>query len=399
MITAVEPYRHLFDLNDRTRVIFGPGSVKTIHEYPMPGKKALICLDKDPFAKNMGYLDTLIHELELAGCDYAIFDKIQPNPILSTVHAGRDFLKSEGCDFLISLGGGGPCDTAKGIALISTNPGSLWDYIPGGTGGRKVAENKPLPLISIPTTAGTGSEVAPGLVITNDETGEKNSFKNVGCFPVYCFSDPELQMSVPPRLTAFQGYDAMSHCVEGYLMRKSTLATDMFTLTAVENAYRFLPRAVRNGQDLEARERIAFTAILTGWCMNTASTSTMHPLEHTLSEFNPKIAHGCGLIMLSQAYYAHQIAIHSCDERFVELARAMGRPNATRPEEFLEAHAEFLKMINCADLRMSDYGIKPEHFPHFVESARSSVGSYFTMQDRVPLTDDDIIKIFTESYK
>ena len=133
--------------------------------------------------------------------------------------------------------------------------------------------------------------------------------------------------------------------------------------------------------------------------MNTASTSTMHPLEHTLSEFNPRIAHGCGLIMLSQAYYKHQIAVHAADERFVELARAMGRPNATKPEEFLEAHAEFLRMINCDNLKMSDYGITPANFPDFVKSARASVGSYFTMQDRVPLTDDDIIKIFNESYK
>lgn len=399
MINAVEPYRHLFDLNNPTRIIFGPGAIKTIHEYPMPGKKAMICLDKDPFAKNMGYLDILTNELKLAGCEYAIFDKIQPNPILSTVHEGRDFLKAEGCDFLISLGGGGPCDTAKSIALIATNPGSLWDYIPGGSGGRKVAENDPLPLISIPTTAGTGSEVAPGMVITNDVTGEKNSFKNLKSYPVFCFADPEIQVSVPPRLTAFQGYDAMTHCVEGYLMRKSTLMSDMFTLAAVENAYRFLPRAVRNGHDLEARERIAFIAMLTGWCMNTASTSTMHPLEHTLSEFNPKIAHGCGLIMISQAYHRHQISVHTCDERYVELARAMGRPNATRPEEFLEAHAEFLKMINCDNLKMSDFGITPEHFPKFVESARYATPAMFTQQDRVPLTDDDIIKIFTESYK
>ncbi len=399
MINAVEPYRHLFDLNNPTRIIFGPGALKTLHEYPMPGKKALICLDKDPFAEKMGYLATLTHELELAGCEYAIFNKIQPNPILSTVHEGRDYLKEQGCDFLVSLGGGGPCDTAKAIAVVATNPGSLWDYIPGGSGGRKVPEIEPLPLISIPTTAGTGSEVAPGMVITNDVTGEKNSFKSWKSFPVYCFADPEIQTSVPPRLTAFQGYDAMTHCVEGYLMTKSTLMSDMFTLAAVENAYRFLPRAVRNGKDIEARERIAFTAMLTGWCMNTASTSTMHPLEHTLSEFNPKIAHGEGLIMISQAYHRHQISVHAADDRYVELARAMGRPNATRPEEFLEAHADFLKMINCDNLKMSDYGITPEHFPDFVKSARYATPAMFTTQDRVPLTDADIIKIFTESYK
>ncbi len=399
MIHAVEPFRHVFDVNDRTRVIFGPGCFKTLHEYPMPGKKALICLDKDPFAKELGYVDTLLDELTQADCEYVIYDGIQANPLLSQVNKGLEILKEQKCDFLVALGGGGPCDTAKAIALMATNPGSLWDYIQGGTGGCKVAQFPALPIIAIPTTASSGSEVAAGTVINNDVTGEKNSFKNVSMYPTYCFTDPELHLSVPPRLTAYMAYDAMSHCMEGYIMRKSTLFTDMYTIAAVENGYHYLPRAVENGKDLEAREHVAFIAVMTGWCMNTASTSTLQVLAQALNEFDHTMAHGWTVTVLSHAYHAHQIAIHSCDERYVQLARALGRPNATKPEEFLEAHAEFLKAIHCDDLKMSDYGVKPEHFPRFVASARASVGAYFTTQDRIPLSNEDCIKIFTESYK
>lgn len=399
MNNAVKPYLNHFDFYAPTRIIFGSGVLKTLHQYPMPGKKALICIDRDPFARKLGYVDTLQEQLKLAGCESEVYDKIQPNPVIQNIHEGRDYLKAAGCDFLISLGGGSTHDTAKGIALTATNPGSIWDYILGGSGGCKPVANTPLPIIAISTTAGTGSEVARGMVVTNEETGEKNSLKDMGLFPCYCFEDPEIQASVPPMLTAFQGYDAASHCIEGYLMRKSSLMSDMIALTSVENVSHYLPRAVRNGNDMEARERVAFATILSGWSMNNASTSTLHVIEQELSAFNGRLAHGAGLIMLAQAYYAHQVAIHACDERFVELAKAMGRSGAKEPEEFLEEHAKLIENIGCSNLKMSDYGILPEQFEAFDQRARFSASAMFTQQDRVPLTKDDVINILQKSYQ
>ena len=403
MVNAVVPVQKTFMFRHPTRLVFGIGVLNKMHEYPMPGKKAMICIDKDPFTRKLGYLDRVENELKLAGCTFEVFDKIEPNPVVSTVYECAELVKETGCDFIVSLGGGATLDSAKAISISATHPNKFWDYIGGRSGGGLPlppnCESLTLPIIAIGTTAGTGSECDLGMVISNDETGEKAVLKHPGCYPYYCFEDPELMVSVPPRLTAFQGYDAMSHCLEGYLMSRSTLYSDVFTLAAVENCVRFLPRAVRNGHDMEARERICFTVPLSSWCMNLAGSSTMHPLEHVLSEYNRKLHHGCGLIMLSQAYYTQQVKMHTCDDRFVELARAFGVAEATRPEQFLAAHADFLKQIGCDDLKMSDYGITPEVFPQLIKNVRASYAAAFTSQDRVPLTDDDIMKILMDSYK
>ena len=161
---------------------------------------------------------------------------------------------------------------------------------------------------------------------------------------------------------------------------------------------RNLPRAVANGDDLEARTRVAFGNTLSGVVMCLSATTSQHSMEHAMSAYHQDLPHGAGLIMLSRAYFSFFIDRHVCDERFVRMARAMGMEQAAQPGDFITALTRLQQACGVADLRMSDYGITPEEFPKFVSNARSTMGILFKL-DRLQLSDEDLVKIYTESYR
>lgn len=139
--------------------------------------------------------------------------------------------------------------------------------------------------------------------------------------------DPELMRTAPPKMTAYQGFDALFHSVEGYISNGTNLMSDMYAITAIENISRYLARAVRDGSAMEARERVAFGNTLSGTVMCVGRCASKYSLEHAMSAFHQELPHGAGLIMISKAYYTHFINLHVCDERFVRMARAIGMKN------------------------------------------------------------------------
>jgi len=141
-----------------TRTLFGVGQLNELKDQGMPGKKAMIIISNGKSTRANGYLVRVEEQLKLAGVETVVFDKVEPNPLKSTIMLGSAFARENGCDFVVALGGGSCIDASKAIALMATNPGDLWDYIQSGTGKRKAIENKPLPIVAITTTAGTGSE-------------------------------------------------------------------------------------------------------------------------------------------------------------------------------------------------------------------------------------------------
>ncbi len=379
-----------------TDLYFGSGELNNLHKRVLPGKKALVVISNGKSTRANGYLSRLEEQLRMAGVDDVVFDRIEPNPLKSTVMAGAAVARENGCDFVIALGGGSPMDASKAIAAMATNEGDLWDYIAFGSGKGKTPQYPSLPLVSITTTAGTGSETDTGAVITNAETQEKTAF--FGDYPVLAIVDPELTASVPPAFTAYQGFDALFHSIEGYISKAANLMSDMYALTAIENIGRYLPRAVRNGRDMEARERVAFANSLSGVVMCVGQLTSEHPLEHAMSAYHPALPHGAGLIMLSLAFYRHFIDAHVCDERFVRMAKALGKEDAAAPGDFLEALAELEKACGVAELKMSDYGIAPDEFPTFARNAKETLMPLF-LADRALLSDEDCIGIYAASYK
>lgn len=328
-----------------------------------------------------------------------VFDKVEANPLKSTVMAGAAFARENGCDFIIALGGGSSMDAAKAIAVMATNDGDCWDYVHGGSGKGMPIEHKPLPLIAITTTAGTGSEVDPWGVITNEEKHEKIGFGGIDdLFPVLAIVDPELMLTVPPKYTAYQGFDALFHSVEGYVSKGANLMSDMYAITAIENIARNLAKAVKDGKDIDAREKVAFGNTLSGIVMCVGAVTSQHSLEHAMSAYHQELPHGAGLIMISKAYFTHFINKHVCDDRFVRMAKAMGMEDAKQPMDFITMLVKLQVDCGVADLKMSDYGIRPEEFETLAKNAKDTMGGLF-MFDRSELSIEDCVAIFEASYK
>ncbi len=381
------------------KVVFGPGKLEALRTEALPGTRALLLTSNGSAMERIGALGRVREMLDARGITYVHMPVVEPNPLVATVMAVGEKIREEKCDFLIALGGGSVMDCAKAAGIVATNPGHLWDYVQSGTGGRKPIAIDPLPLVAITTTAGTGSEVDAGGVITNPDTREKVGLGgHVNCFPKLAIVDPELMLSVPPHLTAYQGFDALFHAVEGYLNKRPNFMSDMYALEAVRHLAKWLPIAVKDGNNLEAREHVAFGNTMGGFVMTTTRLTSQHAMEHALSSFHQALPHGAGLIMLSMAYFGHMIAVGAQSERFVALARAMGDTEAVQPSDFLHALQKMLAECGMADLKMSDWGITREELPAMTEVCRS-VGANAFEQDAVAMTFQDTLAIFEASYR
>lgn len=382
-----------------TRVLFGQGKLNELHAQSMPGKKAMVVISNGKSTRENGALDRVLEQLHRADVETVLFAKVGVNPLKSVVEEGGRFAKENGCDFVVALGGGSVMDAAKVMAMFALQPGNLWDYVGGFTGKRKSIVNPTLPWIAITTTAGTGSEVDQWGVITNPETYEK-----IGCggqdslFPVLAIVDPELMVSVPPKFTAFQGFDALFHSTEGFIAKGNSLMGEMVQLAAIENIGKYLARAVRNGNDMEAREHVAFANTMSGYSMVVSSCISEHGMEHAMSAHHQDLPHGAGLIMISKEYYSFFIKKHCCDERFIRMAKALGKSEANDPMDFVTALVELQEACGVADLKMSDYGIQKEECATLAKTARMTMSGSFEV-DPVMMTEEECTEIFEKSYR
>lgn len=388
-----------FQMYVPTRILFGCGMLNNLHKQQMPGKKALIVISNGKSTKENGSLDRTEEQLQKAGVEYAVFDGIMANPLKSTIDEGAKAAKDNGCDFIVALGGGSVMDASKAIATMATNDGDLWDYVFGGTGKGQLLKAAPLPIIAITTTAGTGSEVDQFGVITNDVTNEKIGYGGDDrLFPVIAIVDPELMKSVPPKFTAYQGFDALFHSTECYIANKASLISDMYAITSIENIGKYLARAVKDGSDMDAREHMAFANTLSGVVMTLSSCTSEHSMEHAMSAYHQDLPHGAGLIMISKEYYKFFIEKHVCDERFVDMAKALGMPDAEKAEDFITALENIQKACGVDELKMSDYGISEDEVETLAENARTTMGGLFE-SDPAPMTNGECAEIFRKSFK
>ena len=387
-----------FSFYNPTRILFGAGGLNNLHKQTMPGKKALLLISNGKSTKVNGSLDRTIEQLEKAGIEYAIFDKIMENPYKSVVMEGAAFAKENACDFILALGGGAVLDASVAIAAMATNPGDLWDYVFGGTGKAMPLKNPGLPIVTIATTSGTGSEINCWGVISNPDTNEKIGFGAPELTPVLAIVDPELMRTVPAKYTAYQGFDALFHNTEVMISNGVNILSEAIALSAIENITKYLPRAVRDGNDMEARERVAYGSTMAGITMQLTSTTAEHSMEHSMSAYHHNLPHGAGLIMISKAFYEFFIERRACDEQFIKMAKAMGIENADKPEDFITALVKLQEDCGVADLKMSDYGFKKEESMTLARGARSMQGGLF-LANPCEMTDEDCAGIFDKSYR
>ena len=383
-----------------TRIIFGCGKLSELKTTPyLPGKKALVVIGESGAMRKYGYLDRVLKYLKENGVESVVYDKIKPNPVSEHVQEGASIAKENGCDFVVGLGGGSTLDSSKSIAVMAVNPGKYWDYITRGSGGGKTPPNGALPIVAITTTAGTGTEADPWTVITKSETNEKVGWGNNFTFPRLSIVDPELMVSVPAKTTAYTGMDAFFHSVETYLATINQPTSDHLALEAISLITKYLPIAVKDGANMEARTKLAWANTEAGICESLSCCISHHSMEHAVSAYFPDVAHGCGLTMLSVAYFSCLAGKYPA--RFPDLARAMGEnvdelAEKERPMAFITGLKKLIKNIGFEE-KLSDFGIKQSNLRTFAENSFYAMGSLFDITP-AELTLDDVVTIYENAY-
>lgn len=387
--------KQTFNLYIPTKLLFGCGELKKLATEPMPGKKAMIVISGGTSMKKYGYLDKVVGYLKENHIESVVFDKILANPIKQHVMEAAAICRDEQCDFVVGLGGGSSIDSAKSIAVMACNTGDYWDYVVGGTGKGKPVE-KALPIVAIPTTAGTGTEADPWTVITHETAHEKIGFGCPLTFPAISIVDPELMVSIPPRFTAYQGFDAFFHAAEGYIANCATPISDLYALEAIRLLYKYLPAAVADGHDLEARINVAWASTLAGMVESTSSCTSEHSMEHAMSALYPALPHGAGLICLSKAYF--ETFVDDSKDRYMKMTEVMTSEPAQQAGDFVDALVKMQKACGMDQLKLSDWGLKEEDLPEMVQNAKATMGGLFQLDPRM-LTDDEILAIYKKSYR
>ncbi|BAP43674.1 alcohol dehydrogenase II [Pseudomonas sp. StFLB209] len=250
------------------------------------------------------------------GIDSVIYDGARPNPTIANVEQGLALLQQHGCDFVISLGGGSPHDCAKGIALCASNGGHISDYE-----GVDRSARAQLPLVAINTTAGTASEMTRFCIITDQTRHVKMAIIDRNVTPILSVNDPQMMVGMPPALTAATGMDALTHAIEAYVSTAATPITDACALKAIGLIAGNLLRAVEQGDDLQARENMAYAQFLAGMAFNNASLGYVHAMAHQLGGYYD-LPHGvCNAVLLPhvQRFNASVSAV-----RLTDVAHAMG---------------------------------------------------------------------------
>lgn len=354
-------------------------------------KKALIVTDK-VLNVEVKLVNRLKDVLVKNGITYAIFDETKPNPTVTNVNDGLKMLKETGCDFVISFGGGSPHDCAKGIALLATNGGDIRDYEGVNKSGKPQ-----LPLVAVNTTAGTASEMTIFSIITDEKRHIKMALVDKHMTPILAVNDPDLMVDMPPSLTAATGMDALTHAVEAYVSTAATPVTDACALHAIRLVSQHLRNAVKNGKDMEARDKMAYAEYLAGMAFNNASLGYVHAMAHQLGGFYD-LPHGvCNAILLPRVQEYNAAIVPG---RLKDVAEAMGVSVAGLSDKEGAVKAiDAIKKLS-ADINIpsgiAELGAKESDLPTLAENAlKDACGATNPKQ----ATFDEIVQIFKNSMK
>jgi len=378
-----------FQFHIPTCIIFGTGTLADLEDtrYLPPGERAMIVTGESDAMLKTGYLQRVQGYLANRGVATILFDRIKCTPESEAVDEGAAKARDKQVDFVVGLGGGSTIDSAKSIALLSRNVGSCWDYMRGGSGGGKTPEAPALPIVALPATAGSGTEANPWTVISRSGHREKNRWGNESTFPYLSIVDAELTLTLPSHMTANTGMGAFFNAVAAILATSRQPASDMLALEAIHIISRFLPRAVKDGANQNARTMLSWASTAAGMCTSLASGSSHHALANALSAFAPRLPYGAGLTLSSVAYFSWQATGRT--ERFDLLADAMGLLPADETVDgahrFLAALRHLIQSVGLGDESLADYGLGADDIPalarHVVETMDASLDGTPVPQD------------------
>ena len=364
-----------------TTVVFGNGAIATLgdHVRRVSGTRALIVCD--PGVVKAGIAEKVRKVLEAAGVPAMIFDRVDPNPIEPNIIEGVAAFRSHGADIIVSVGGGSPLDVGKLVALKVTHERPLADYDDATGGDKFIGPNIP-PIINLPTTAGTGSEVGRSGVVTLKATGRKTVIFSPFLMAKAAILDPELTVSMPPRVTAATGFDALTHCIEAYLSLGDHPMADGIALLGIELCAKHLPRAVEAGADLVARGAMMKAAMM-GAVAFQKGLGVCHSLAHPLSS-EKNIHHGLANALCLPAVCDFNNA--AVPDRIERVRRTVDL-TATSLANGLRALREKLGLPNG----LAAEGVTKADIPKLADKAMQD--ACHTMNPR-PVTRDDMVKLY-----
>ncbi|PRR93302.1 iron-containing alcohol dehydrogenase [Bacillus sp. NMCN1] len=359
-----------FEYHCQTNIIMGTGQSKEIgsivEDLVLPG--ATIMLVTDSGVKNAGLVQPIESYLQEAGYSVVVFDQVSPNPRDNECLAGAELFRKEQASAVIAIGGGSPMDTAKAIALLGPNGGHPEEYISG-----EKAYTNLSPLICIPTTAGTGSEVTRSSVITLAASHKKITLKHALLRPTIAILDPSLTLTVPKSITAATGVDALVHAIEGYSCKGTNPISKAMGASAMETIVKYLPKAYENGSDLEARYKMQEGSLLAGLCFGSADVAAVHCLAEALGSLYDTphgIANAVFLPYVMQFNAVENKLLHA------ELAKMMSFADKTDSDDvaiqkLIDGMYTFTKNLGIPALKELSY-VKEEDFEKIAELAEQN---------------------------
>ena len=375
-------------------IIYGRNSfLKVGSEAAVRGRKALIISDK--IMEQLGNTAICQKFLEVEGVGNALFAGVNSEPTDEYVSEALKIFQDEGCDLIISLGGGSCIDTAKAVSVICTNGGYIGDYM----GGIKTASEKPVPHIAIPTTAGTGSEATDVTIIINTSNNEKMMIKQPAFMPEVAIVNSALSVSSPKSVTAATGIDALTHAIEAYLSKKSHALTNTLALSAMKLIIHNILKAYVNGENLEARDAMSLGSLEAGMAFTNASVGLVHGMSRPIGALF-HVPHGISNAMLLPAVLEY--SKEECVERLAEVGKIFSEtPFFGSNDEAADFAINKVKKL-CLDLNipnLKDYGIDEEKFENLIEkmSADALKSGSPANNPKVP-TQQEIVNLYRICY-
>lgn len=389
----------IFETFVPTRVVFGRGVISKLGEESRKyGKRALIITMKN--LVDIGLVEKAKLPLRNDGVPFSVCDRVLQEPTSDSIDSLREELTSQSPDVIIGFGGGSCLDSAKACAILATNPGNIWDYIDLRNRPARPFTNPPLPIISIPTTAGTGSEVNHMSVLTNMQTKQKATIKSALIFPKSAIVDPELTFGLPEKITAMTGVDALAHAIECFVnVVRRTPFSDLLCKDAMKRIYDNLPRVVKNARDVKGREQLAWGSLLAGLALAHSSPTAPHALAQPATA-HLGLAHGLAVAIFTAPVMRHTFTHDT--ERFSMIAdtivpeQSFGKSVQEKARLAVDSIDSLLNSVGMYQ-KLSQNGATSEIIPKIVEDAVTYMNRGFQMHP-VNFNRDQIAQIVNDAF-
>ncbi len=380
---------HRFILNEVS--YFGPGARKELPGVVSNLGKTKALVVTDPGLVKFGVAAQVTDVLDKASLPYEVFSDVKPNPTVSNVHAGIEAYRKAGADYIIAVGGGSSIDTAKAIGIVINNP-EFSDIV--SLEGTAPTKHKSVPIIALPTTAGTAAETTINYVIIDETNKKKMVCVDPNDIPAVAIIDAELMYSLPASLTAATGMDALTHAIEGYITRGAWPLSDMFEIEAIRMISRNLPVAVERPSDPEARDAMAVAQYVAGMAFSNVGLGLVHGMAHPMGSLFD-IPHGVANALLLPTIMEWNMP--ACIEKYGNIARAMGvDTEGMTSEQAAQAACDAVKDLSIKvgiPQHLSDLGITAEDIPALATQALADVCTPGNPKD---VTIEDITSLYTK---